>query len=342
MIYFISLFLSLLLIYPYNNLKIETKLKKIYFAVPMLPFLIISAFRYDVGTDYLHTYVPFFNQTILGYRPYDEFLFQLLNNLLVFFNLNVAWLFIITSFVINVVVFYYIFKYSKNIYFSVIIYVLGSFYFHSMNNIRQYMAFSFCMIGFYQRNNFMTLIFYIIGGLNHFIGFIFIPIHFLSKIKINKNVLTFIFIIAIICLPLFNNIIMLFLQNTKYYYFLNIDGSYSLLLIILNVIITAVYIFCLNNKISTRERQYFILQLIATFFSFTSLFIRQEELWARTIKFFMCFQIIALPNLISKKDLTSKMILSSGIILMFSVYTIYTVFIKHGYDVLPYHWIFNI
>ena len=342
MIYFISLFLSLILIYPYNNFKIKTRLKKVYFIVPMLPLLIISAFRYDVGTDYQHTYVPFFNQTILGYKPYDEILFQLLNDLLVFLKLDVSWLFIITSLVINVVVFYYIFKYSRNIYFSVIIYVLGSFYFHSMNNVRQYMAFSFCMIGFYQRNSVAALILYIIGGLNHFIGFIFIPIHFFVKIKVNKDVLTLIFIIAIICIPLFNRVIIIFLQNTKYYYFLNVDGSYSLLLIILNTIITFIYIFCLNNKLNRIERKYFVLQLIATYFSFVSLFIRQEELWTRTIKVFMCFQIIALPNLITKKDTLTRSVFMSGITLLFAIYTIYTVFINHGYDVLPYRWIFNI
>ncbi|MDE7384823.1 MAG: EpsG family protein, partial [Anaeroplasmataceae bacterium] len=122
----LTLFFSNLYISNYNSGK-KTKTfsnynfkKVICFLLAIFPFWFITAFRYDVGTDYLYTYVKYFEHFQKGWRPYShEPLFQLLNICLVSLNLSYVWLFAISGFIIIACMFYYIFKYSPMPIYSV-------------------------------------------------------------------------------------------------------------------------------------------------------------------------------------------------------------------------------
>ena len=97
-VYLSAFIFTLFFAYLYSKVH-NKRIKKFMFLLVIFPFWFISAFRYDVGTDYFNTYVKYYEHTKLGWKPYrTEPLFQLLNNVLVRLNCNVVWLFIITSF----------------------------------------------------------------------------------------------------------------------------------------------------------------------------------------------------------------------------------------------------
>ena len=134
------------------NLRKKTKkrwIKIICCIMAIMPFFIVSAFRYDLGTDYTRRYVFDYNRTLQGIDvPNLEILFKSNYEVLYYiyrrtiFNVchnicNYCWIYSRTSF-----------KKSQDKILSVCIFLLGGFFFDSLNIMRQYMAMSLVFFGY--------------------------------------------------------------------------------------------------------------------------------------------------------------------------------------------------
>jgi len=362
-VYIISLLVTLLFSYLYTKTN-NKYLKVTYFIATMLPFIVISSIRYDVGTDYLYRYAPDYLNIINGYDvPNLEIAFKLLIKLCILFSHDYILMFTITSIIINYFVFKTIFKYSKNIILSILLYFITSNYFISMNLVRQYISMSvllyFSINYLYDKRIYKYITAQIISILFHTMSIVFMVTCFLKN-KIIKPIYA---AIATLILFLFaKNIIQFFITllrflglknvNKYYIYFENIKGDFAISAFIIEIFVYMLFYFIIkklklkNIELTKETIFYFNIQTISLMMIILS---ARMELWNRIEIFFGLFNIISIPyfyNILKKelnfdiKLITKKLrfnyIVYSAIIMIFIVRMTYSVIIKGSIDVLPY------
>lgn len=195
----------------------QKQLKRTYLVLCLFFIWILIAFRsYLIGNDTI-SYVNLF--PILASYPlsmYGNNLFSILftknrfeygyvlfNKVIYYFSKNPRWLLIISAALIIMLLGYTINKYSKNPTLSLVIFVTMGFMAGTMSQIRQYIAWAICVysIKFIIDNKPAKFIcFTIIAMLFHISAIIFLPLYWLSKIKLTPKSGT---LFAIITLPLF-------------------------------------------------------------------------------------------------------------------------------------------
>lgn len=148
-IYLMMLAISLLFCYLAEDVK-NKKIKIILKILSAVPFFIISAIRYDVGTDYFYRYVPNFNSIAMGNDVVNlEMLFKIIIKISLLFSTDYQYFFVIMSAMMIFAIFFVIYKYSKEPLISIFIFFGGCFFFQSLNITRQLIAASVAVI-FYQ------------------------------------------------------------------------------------------------------------------------------------------------------------------------------------------------
>lgn len=130
MIIYSSMFI-ISLIFAYLSTRVENKYEKaILFFFAFVPFFIVSAIRYDVGTDYFYRYVPNYKTFVSGGEIKSlEILFRLLIKGCVLISKDYAILFITSSAIIVGLIMGTIYKNSKQFVLSVAILFLRKFLF---------------------------------------------------------------------------------------------------------------------------------------------------------------------------------------------------------------------
>lgn len=310
-VYIIMLLISLLFIYLSEKNR-KKSLKIIFYIAAAIPFILVSALRYDVGTDYFYRYVPNYNQMAKGLDvPNLEIGFKLLINLCLIFTKDYQILFAITSIITISLFMYAIYKNSKNKLLSVAIFFLGGFFFQSLNILRQYMAIGIIFFSYRYLLNKKYWIFLIGVVLAFFIHStsIICLIFFLLKdreIFGLRNIIIFSLVILILGTPIIN-IIENALSNTRFnVYFENKYniGDVKILTLLsscfLYLFMYALYIVKKKNDKLTKEDIFYInvegLTLI--FIILSSKFF----LFFRIAYYSMIYLIISLPYFIYTTD----------------------------------------
>ena len=322
---------------------------KYYFFTALIPFIVlfcVSGFRYNVGMDFKYTYVYTFEKILSGSRNVRADIgFYLLNKIIIFLGGSVQWIFIITSFIINFFVIRSIFCQSKNKMLSFFIYICGTFFFFSLNGIRQSIAISifYYSLKYIENKRFdKYLLCNIIGCLFHNSAIIFIPLYFI----LSKEYKTYKKIIVIVMCFIFSSLIMPFVQqvlySTKYKMYLT-NGAYSALekfnvSTIINIIIWLFYEILLKKKYK-KDIIYSKCHLVGII---VSIFVTKIPLAMRIFMSFRYIEFLSVPNLLEKIKMkqTYKKFILIGIMISYFVYFIYGVYIKNGNTVLPYNTIF--
>ena len=108
-----------------------------------LPLFLVSALRYNVGTDYYFTYLKsyFLNDKLFYFEPGFETMYRLFRSV----NAHYQWIFIISSLLIASFVFLGIYRQSPSPAFSIFLYATSTYYFIGMNAVRQFIAMSICL-----------------------------------------------------------------------------------------------------------------------------------------------------------------------------------------------------
>lgn len=347
--------------------KTAKKVSKIIFQIlAVLPFIIISSIRYNVGTDYFFRYVPNYldivnNKVVPSLEP----LFVLLIKFCIFFTANPTILFVITSILINGMVFYAIFKYSKSPVLSIIIYFLGSFFFGSMNIVRQFLAMFIILVSyrllFSEKYKFLYIIPVIIATLFHTMSLIYLVLLFLNKKPIKlKYVVIMIMLILVIGLGL-GKIVDYIINNTslqndinilKYVKYFKIEFLLNWTNIISESIIYFFIYKCyweLSNRgeIENEATFFYNLQTVAMFCTILSIY---YPLFFRITLAFTIFQILSIPYFWNKFKFKESKILTVQtratifiliIIGIFSTRLIYSNVILENEEVVPYRTIFE-
>ena len=155
-----------------------------------------SALRYSTGYDYSYTYAPGFEEVLSNpdislFGHHYEPGYRLLEKMVAFFSSNYQMIFLVTSVLIIGLFCINYAKYSSNVYLSVILFVLLSEYYCSMNFIRQTIAgvIALFAIPFLKKKKFLPyLLIVLVASTFHKSALILIPFFFINLIPLTKIV----------------------------------------------------------------------------------------------------------------------------------------------------------
>lgn len=373
-VYLIGFIFTILLVYI-SEYKVKSKKSKtVLRVIAVLPLLIISAIRYNVGTDYDKRYVQDYINLSNGIDVSNlEIGFKAIDYICLLFTKETFLLFIVTSIIILSIIFEVIYKKSTNKVLSIVIFFFGGYFFGTLNLVRQYIAVVLIMLGY----QFLTsenkkkayigfIICAILAFLMHSSSIICFAILFFNK----KNLVSIKWVIpvSIFVLILNQNIMKILtpiIENTRFNVYLIgkfAGGELSLLTIIENF---AVYIFMYsiyyyykkNNKNIEKEGiTYLNIQGLALLCTVAGVIHMQ---FLRIAIYFWIFQILSIPyyleyvpyekiaDLIETKFNkkisinTVKNAVYSLVIIGFIAIFIYTNVLNNDNGVIPYQTIFS-
>ena len=373
-VYLIGFILTIILLYI-SEYKVKSKRKKILLrVVAVLPLLVISAIRYNVGTDYDKRYVQDYINLSKGIEVTNlEIGFKAIDYMCLLFTKEPFLLFIITSTIILSIIFEVIYKKSINKILSIIIFFFGGYFFGTLNLVRQYVAVALVMLGyqFFTSDNKKKayigfIICAILAFLMHSSSIICFTILFLNR----KNLVSVKWVIPVSILVLILNqnimkILTPIIKNTRFNVYLIgkfAGGELSLLTIIENFV---VYIFMYliyyynerNGKTMDREGiTYLNIQGLALLCTVAGVIHMQ---FLRIAIYFWVFQILSIPYYMKnvpyekiaelienkfKKKISIKnvkIIVYSLVVIGFIAIFIYTNVLNNDNGVVPYQTIFS-
>ena len=231
--------------------KSKKRRQKIFFFVAFIQlFLFLGLRRIDVGVD-LQNYIPFLKRVIEfnykelftigfepGYNMYCSIIMGIFKNEQIFLIITAA----ITLFGAG----YFIYKNSKNYFFSIFIYVTFQFYIFLFSGLRQAIAISILLLStkfIKERKVIKFVILVLLAGMFHKSAFIFLPAYFIAYKKITTKYIVTIIGIGVM-LFLLREHVMIFVTRYLYTGYDTLDnqgGGYGLLLLLLILFMAAFY-----------------------------------------------------------------------------------------------------
>ena len=379
MVTYIAMIIISILFLLISN-KSDNKTKKIIcYILASLSFFLVSALRYDVGTDYLKRYVYDFNRIAQGIEVENfEIGFKVIIYFCLLFTKNANFLFILTSAIIIILIMSTIYSKSKNLILSFLIFFLGGFFFDTLNLVRQYIAISIILFSYRflvkektERKDYLLFIILVMLAMSmHSSSIVAFAIILLNKKMImNWKWLIPICIGVLILNENLMNLIDWIIQNTRFNVYLTgkmARGEVSVLFILENflVYIFMYYIFSRNQKNMKNSKEDILLMNIQGVSLLVTVLGACHMQFARIALYFLIFQIISIPNFIYnmpveeiKKDIDKigknkiktrkalvniKNIVSAVFIICFITIFWYNNIKNNNNDVVPYKTIFSI
>lgn len=336
--------------------KYAINLKLISWHISEIILIIVAAIRYDVGQDYMYTYVPYFNGVLRG-APNEniEIGFFILNKIVQVFTQDYAGIFIVCS----VIFFHYIYKAIENQSpiptLSVFLLIGTTYYFIFLNTMRQMMVvavFLYAIKFIKERNLKKYLIYMLISSTIHTSTIILIPIYFLYGIKLRPIKAATIAGVAILAKPVVSKLVIAILKLTKYNYYIdsrfdtNETGYVVLAMNVCVLIFALIYYRKKDNKKNKEDEKflkdysfYCILQLISTIIAWYggAVPLLNRIRWGTGISI-----IILIPlAIMQEKNVKTKTLYVFTFVLFYSLYAVYTIGINNANNVLPYMTIFQ-
>lgn len=347
MLFYILCFSIVIVLFLFSDNVGSGGYKKFFQWLGVIVFVVISAFRYDVGRDYLSYRDSIINMDSNFYNsePINKALFYI-SHWLGFPQLY----FILTTIIIFFLIHKTIKRYSNYYTLSFLIFLSFPLFFaNSLTIIRQFIAMS---IVFYslkyiidERNFFKFLFLLAIATGFHYSAVAALPIFFLDKIRIKRWVYLIMFSFPIILKEILVYIIANYApyynKYVVYKYGLDAGGGkavYLFLIVCIYLLFFKKYIISISEK----NRLYFNIVLFGTIIYWALLDF--GHIGMRIASFYLMFSIILLPN--SIKIFASgnrRVIIYLFYIFCFLVFlTTFGIGLKNGESsYIPYKFIFQ-
>ena len=310
-VYVLMLILSILFLILEKKAK-KRWIKIICCIMAIMPFFIVSAFRYDLGTDYTRRYVFDYNRTLQGIDvPNLEILFKAIMKFCIIFTQDPYLMFAITSAITVGFILGTSFKKSQDKILSVCIFLLGGFFFDSLNIMRQYMAMSLVFFGYQfllksKKWYLAYILTVIIATLIHSSAIIMLVlVFFTKKMLVSWKWVLPVCIIIVLLNENLMNILGFILQNSRFVVYLTgkfAEGEFSYLFVAENLAIylAMIYIYSKNKKLDNIQTQDILFLNIQALALIVMILGVCHMLFIRTALYFSIFQVISVPYYISK------------------------------------------
>lgn len=315
--------------------------------ISALPVVITAAVRYDVGTDYLYTYVPMFHRISMGMETHYEPGFLLLNKLVLLVTDDAAWLFVLCSVLIYGLIFYVIYDISPAPYYSILLFIITTNFFVSMNIMRQFIAIALFMYAFKyirSRSQVRFWLCILLAATFHVSILLALPMYYIGSKRLASKKGLVVIAAAVLVTPLLRTVLSSLFSATRYASYFNSvfdDNStaYRLLFINLAVLLLG-YVY--KDRGEHHSETYEILlnmQYVSTLICACS---AAFPLAYRVVNNFSVFQILLIPMAVSRERRPLlRWGINAAIILAFTVLTVVTIFINGEHAVVPYKTVFN-
>lgn len=312
-----------------------------------VPFLVVSAIRYEVGTDWI-VYDAFFTRINEGTEYFKEPLFNLLNKLLYLFTQDSQWIFVVSAVLSLSFTFLAIYKQSMYIPFSILLFFLSTVYFNSLNQVRQAIAMSIFLFAsqyIWKRDWKKYLLWILLATGMHLSALIYVPIYFIYgwKAEIKKHLL--LFAAVAVSMPVIKVVLIKVISLTPYaWYFdsMHTGNDFMLSSFIMSLLLLLLYEY--YNYIGNREddKQFHFMvnmQWLCVVSTLCTSFIPQ---FSRISGAFEIMIILSIPKMILyEKNRNQRIIVYCLVVALLAVELIYNVYICGFYDVIPYETIFS-
>ena len=345
----------------------KSKIDVLYISVVFLLFYIFLAFRdVSVGNDTVVYFDAYRNiadlsfKELLDYEGRFEIGYLFVNKVLSVFSDSPQFLLIVTGIFIIVSNVQLLYRYSKFLWLSVLLYFLLRYFDANMNIVRQAIALGFICYSYSflrTRRFWLFTVNVLIASLFHFSAVIFWFAWFVTKIRFKRKYILLFFIGLLITYGLSSSVLeLLFRYNIIYSYYLDSDylegGKIAPLLnLLLNLCIIAVGFVTQSYKygciVEDKGRLMyindnnimFVILLMAAFIQTIGL---SFALMDRVAAYFQIFSVIFLPNSIKCiHDRRLYVIATTLVVIVAILY--YWIIITYRPDwnrIYPYHFCF--
>jgi len=195
-VYYLLFALILGLAYPLCVRNPSPKKKLLYVAVTFGYLFFLSVFRYGIGNDYF-SYRSIFYNFVYGNTTWKDLIkdlmepgYILLMKIVSIFTVEYTVFNGIVALLILLPTAYIIYRYSKNVWLSTLMYVCITFFYNSINFTRQSLSVAIIFLGyrfFRDKKHIPAVLVILAAGMFHYTSLVMLPIYFLS-VLIKPNV----------------------------------------------------------------------------------------------------------------------------------------------------------
>lgn len=337
------------------NSKIMYKISYAFlFLASIAPLTLIAGLRYNVGTDYMHTYAPHFRDIFVETDEifYNEVLFVYVNELLHLITANDVILFMFMASVFSVFMQLTIIKLSPSWWMSAFLVVFSNMFFVSLNQSRQMMCVAILAYAasFIHEKKVLPFLFWtLFATLFHYASLVLLPFYFIINFKYFRKYALAIFLAVFALMPVITLGVEKLTLMTKYkYYFL--DPFYNRDQSILPYFISSFTVEVagilwypkMKNKFGSLAFSMLVINGFATLIAYAGFYIRIPELMARTYMLFAFSQVILVPIIILSEDNKWIRLGLFAALMGVEVYaSLFVILVQHHHEILPYDWVFN-
>lgn len=309
-----------------------------------MPLFLIAALRYDVGTDYMFTYVPYFRYLSWGKNLRTmEPLYKLINQIVIWLGGSYQWVFAICAAIFCVLVFLHIYRNSPDPLLSVFLLCGLTYYFVSLNSTRQMVG---CAILLYSlrfaeekrwKPFFLAVV--IASGF-HISCALFAFAYFADRLTIKPIHALALSVILFVCAGPVVRLALTIIRSTSYGKYIgsvfdtDVGGR-----IILAIQVVILMLLVWQYQEEPKYQLYFKLHVVNTWLA---AFAGQIVLIERIRWMFGLATIIAIPMALKNvRDPIIRLLVRVAIIGCFTVYMFIVIGVRNGHEVLPYQTIFS-
>lgn len=335
---------------PYRKQReVDRSLCYVLAVLSALPFVLITALRYRVGTDYLY-YAASFNRVKEGKSSYfSNPIYNVMEKIATFLGSEYIWIFCVTGVILIACYWYVIYKQSCYPVYSIFLFWGTNTYYISLNGVRQGIAMGFLFVAIYfaiHKDVKKYLVFVILACLTHRGVVFFLPAYWLFQIRIKPKNVWLIVLVSLASGVVAKSLIYSVIRLLGYGYYISgayDNGNFEWIIAAINIVILSVFCFYERTAEESEEKNefqiYFWLQVLATA---SVMFSAAVPLAKRICWTFTIGQILSLPTLTKyEKSKIGKLILNAGIILGFAISIYIGIVVKGAHKVLPYQWWFD-
>lgn len=312
-----------------------------------MPMILVAALRYDVGEDYLRTYMPYFEAVqqmdIVGYVQMEP-LYHLLNAVASRLYGGYIWVFAITAVIFYTLLYAQIFEDSPYPLLSIFLVTGMCYCFVFFNAMRQMVG---CAILLYsvryiqQRRLLPFLLCVLFASGFHKSCLLFAVMYWVARIEIRPMVSFWIVAAVAVGGQAIGLLVRWIISKTQYaIYLMSVfdTGETAYIMLAINAVLLIFMSVCYCDD--EQYRLYYNMQIISCIITLLS---GKVVLILRILWMFGLPAVISLPMAVSDmpgKDRDKKLVMSI-IVLLYFAYATYTVGVQNSNHVLPYQTVFS-
>ena len=312
-----------------------------------LPMILVAALRYDVGQDYLNTYVAYFEavqqQSSAGYSQMEP-LYHLLNVLVAALHGDSFWVFAISAVIFYALVYGQIMEDSPHPLLSIFLLTGMCYCFVFFNAMRQMVG---CAILLYslrfvrRRQVWPFLVCVGLAAMFHKSCALFIVVYWAGRIRVRPVAALAVLAAVAVGAQAVSLLLRWIIAQTQYaiYLFSIFDtGETAVVMLAINLVLLLFMSICYRED--EQYQLYYNLQLLACVIVMLS---GKVVLILRLLWMFGLPAVISLPEAIDHfpaNDRNRKLIMAI-VLLFYFAYATYTVGVQNSNNVLPYQTIFS-